>query len=548
VAARNAESAANSALDMRAAPGRIAKMQIAPSLPSIAICLFFLSSLFCPVVSAQQSPAQLATVTLETKALGRRIPRDFVGFSLEVSTAGQGLPTPAKIAAGSANQPGVPQYALGSPGAPNEGFFRFMRNLRPGVLRLGGNSQDNTCWNPSAAPHGEWCKGTLTPAIFQLFATAAKASGWQLIVGLNLKQNSPGWALSEVTEGIAKEIDPEEVLGLEIGNEPDLFNRGFRPTAYSVADLVKDFGAYEGAFKADPVAKRFAVVGPAVCCRWDNAGDLGAFIDGVGAANLKLVTVHKYPLTTCNGHSVTIQQLLAPEVMEHFNEASRKLVAAAQERKLPVALAETNSASCGGMPGVSNSFASALWGLDWLFSAAQDGFSEVNFHTSYRAGGSSYDPVDSYGQLDVSHRVQYENVVRPLYYAMYLFARHASGEYLLPTKIRTRANVRAFATTACANCAVNIVVVNKDPAASGRVKVHLRGRAGTGKLLLLTAPKLDSQSPQVISYGGGRFDQQGRIGAPATEPVKPDSNGSYNFELPHAAVAVLTIPATQASR
>jgi hypothetical protein len=248
-----------------------------------------------------------------------------------------------------------------------------MRNLGPGILRLGGNSQDNTCWKPAAAPHADRCQGELTSADFHLYSEAAKATGWRLIVGLNLKQNSSQWALSEVTQGIARELTPQQVLGLEPGNEPDLFGEPERPKSYSIAALIKDFFAYSDTFRNNATASKYPVIGPAICCRWRNPQDLGAFLDGVGASTLKLVTVHEYARTVCDGRRVTAEELLAPELMTRFNDAARSWVAAAQQRHLPIALAETNSASCGGMPGVSNAFASTLWGLDWLFSAAEDG-------------------------------------------------------------------------------------------------------------------------------------------------------------------------------
>ena len=488
-----------------------------------------------PGSSFAASPPQLATVSVQTKTLGRQIPKDFVGFSLEVSTAGQGL---ARFAQGGTNARLRAIYALGRPGVPNQGFLQFMRNLGPGILRLGGNSQDNTCWNSASAPHPDRCQGELTTADFRLYSEAAKASGWRLIVGLNLKQNSSQWALSEVTQGIARELTPQQVLGLELGNEPDLFGEPERPKTYSPADLVKDFRAYADTFKSNAVAHQYSVIGPAICCRWRNAQDLGTFVDAVGASTLKLVTVHEYPKTTCNGRRVTVEELLSPELMARFNDAARTWVAAAHQRKLPIALAETNSASCGGMPGVSNAFASALWGLDWLFSAAEEGFIGLNFHISYRPGGSSYNPVDSYAVSDNSKI--YKNVAEPLYYAMYLFAHGASGYHLLPANIKTTANVRAYATSACPNCAANVVVINKDSSASGTVRVHLDRQAGVGKLLLLKAPSLDSLSLDV-TYGGMRFDSDGRIAPPQSIEVQPDSRGDYIFELPRAAAALLTV-------
>ncbi|HEU5335295.1 MAG TPA: hypothetical protein VFU27_05000, partial [Terriglobales bacterium] len=476
--------------------------------------------------------APLATVSVQSKTSGRQIPKDFVGFSLEVSTAGQGL----ERFAGGNSEARRAAYALGSAEAPNQVFFQYMRNLGAGILRLGGNSQDNTCWDPAAAPHPKLCQGTLSAADFRNYAEAVKASGWRLMVGLNLKQNSSQWAVNEVTQGLAKELEPGQVMALEIGNEPDLFDGAAgRAKNYSVTDLVKEFGAYAHAFQRNPVASRFGIAGPAACCAWRNARDLGMFIDGVGAHTLKLVTVHEYPATTCNGRKVRVEQLLAPELMAKFNQAALSWVAAAHQRKLPIALAETNSASCGGMPGVSNAFAATLWGLDWLYSGAEDGFTGVNFHISYRPGGSSYNAIDTF-----EHGGAYENVAEPLYYAMYLFAHSASGLHLLAAKTEATANVRAYATSRCASCAVNVVVINKDASASGRVRVHLDRRAGAAKLTLLKAPSLDSRA-SAVSYGGRQFDKSGHIATPRSTEVRPDAHGDYDFDLPHAAVGFLEV-------
>ncbi|HLZ49625.1 MAG TPA: glycosyl hydrolase family 79 C-terminal domain-containing protein [Candidatus Acidoferrum sp.] len=492
-------------------------------------------------VTAAQAP--VATVSIETKPLGARIPNDFAGFSLEVSTAGQGIGAfaPGGIKAGSTAE--AAEYALGTSNAPNEAFFRFMRNLGPGILRLGGNSQDNTCWNLAAAPHPDWCKAPLSAADFQLFSRAAKDSGWRLIVGMNLKQNSSAWALDEVTRAIAKEIKPQEIIGLEIGNEPDLFSRdGSRPETYTPADNVKDFLAYHNAFARNATARQYALIGPATCCKWHNAQDLGVFVDGVGAASLKLVTVHSYLLTTCGGRTVSLEELLAPDLMKRLDDESRSLVQVARQRNLPIALAETNSASCGGMPGVSNAFAAALWGLDSLFSAASDGYSGVNFHFSYRPGGSSYNPVDTFARHDSSGRQLYRNLAQPLYYGMYLFTQVAPGKFMLPAHTETTSNIRSYATTTCLTCEVSVVVINKDLTSAGRVSIHVPGRAGAAKLLLLKAPRLDSLASEV-TFGGVHFDSEGHIPPPRLQPVEPNSDGNYEFDLPNAAAALLTVPA-----
>jgi len=509
------------------------------SLASFAALSLIAITFASPSALAQEP---VATVSVETQPLGILIPKDFVGISLEVSTAGQGIGAFAPGGETTASAPPVAEYALGTPEKPNEAFFQFMRNLGPGVLRMGGNSQDNTCWDPAAAPHPDWCKAEISKADFALYSRAAKESGWRLIVGINLKQNSSEWALEEVTQALAPAIKPGETVGLEIGNEPDLFSRdGSRPKTYSPADHAKDFLAYRDAFAKNATARQYGIVGPATCCAWRNAQDLGVFIDGVGASNLNLISIHNYPLTTCNGRTVTVQQLLAPETITRFDGQMRSLAAAAHDRKLPIVLAETNSASCGGMPGVSNAFAAALWGMSTLYSAVEDGLSGVNFHISYRPGGSAYNAIDTYAAAGGSAQEVYKNVAEPLYYGMYLFAQNASGEYLLPANIQTNSNIRAYATMACSNCAVHVVLLNEDVTASGRVAVHLPNRKGTAQLLFLNAPKLSAPASDV-RYGGGQFDQAGHIGVPQMQQVKADADGDYDFDLPNAAAAVLIVP------
>lgn len=514
-------------------------MESAIRRASIGALVFWLAAIGFGAVPAR---AQLATVTVQTKTPGKEIPRDFAGFSLEVSMSGQGV---TAFKGGSATSASKPResvvYALGYPGSPNAGYFHFMRNLGPGILRLGGNSQDNTCWDPKAAPHPAACKATITAADLRLFSDAAAASGWKLILGINLKQNSPEWALGEVTQGIAKNIATPHILALEIGNEPDLYRRGARPKSYSPQDHVKDFLGYLHAFRANPVAKRYAVVGPATCCEWRNPRDLGIFVDGVGAENLKFVTIHNYSATTCGGRTVTIAQLLSPELMDRFNERAKRLAAAANARGLPIAMAETNSASCGGMPGVSNAFASAVWGLDYMFSLAKDGFRSVNFHASYRPGGSSYNPVDTFGKRTASGGWAYRNVAQPLYYAEYMFARNASGKHLLPTSINTSANIHADAVEACARCAVSVFVINEDSSAAGEVRIRVQGRKAAASLLLLRAPHLSSLA-QEVRYGGEQFSSNGQLPPPHNTTVRADAQGQYTFTLPNASAAVLTVP------
>ena len=510
------------------------------SVASLVLALTLGFTRPAPGQAAGQAAPPLATVSVANDQLYGTIPRDFVGFSLEVSTAGQGIGAfqGDSAAARAAEQP---IYALGHPGYPNQGYFRFMRNLGPGFLRLGGNSQDNSCWDRAHAPHPDACQAELTADDLRLFSAAAGASGWRLIVGLNLKQNDPAWALGEV-RGVAREIPAERVFALEPGNEPDLFTRTpYRPAGYAALDQAREFRNYLGAFAADSVARRYPVVGPATCCGWRNAADLALFADSVGPRRLKWLTVHNYSATTCGGQTVSIARLLSRELMDGLQSDVARLAGVAHDREVPIAMAETNSASCGGMPGVSNAMASALWGVDYAFTLASAGFVNVDYHISYRpGGGSSYNPVDTYGTQDRSGRWTYRNVAEPLYYGLYLFAQHAAGKRFMSIGVETNANLRAYAVSDCAGCAVSVFVLNEDSSASGPVRVHLTSRMGNASLLLLAAPSLGSGASEV-RIGGIQFASDGSFGRPATTPVRPGRAGDYEFTVPNAAIAVLTV-------
>jgi hypothetical protein len=96
-----------------------------------------------------------------------------------------------------------------------------------------------------------------------------------------------------------------------------------------------------------------------------------------------------------------------------------------KETGLRFRLAETNSCYGGGKEGVSDTFASALWGADYMFRIAQAGGIGVNFH----GGGFGW-----YTPIAGTRAKGFE--ARPLYYGMRLF-REASGGELLDTTLST---------------------------------------------------------------------------------------------------------------
>jgi hypothetical protein len=126
------------------------------------------------------------------------------------------------------------------------------------------------------------------------------------------------------------------------------------------------------------------------------------------------------------------------------------LVAVGRSIHLPYRMAEGNSCYNGGKPGVSDAFASALWGADFMLLLAQLGVSGVNLHGG---GRGFYTPIAGGGSAPFQ--------VRPLYYGMLVFRAFASGS-LVPCKLDAGGiNATAYA---CINPEgrLALAILNKD--------------------------------------------------------------------------------------
>lgn len=67
---------------------------------------------------------------------------------------------------------------------------------------------------------------------------------------------------------------------------------------------------------------------------------------------------------------------LARHIISEYN--STQLLA--QQLNLPLLMFETNSASCGGFPGISDAYGAALWALDYALQMAYSNFTLAMFN------------------------------------------------------------------------------------------------------------------------------------------------------------------------
>jgi hypothetical protein len=190
----------------------------------------------------------------------------------------------------------------------------------------------------------------------------------------------------------AEEAIPAAQLSFSLGNEPDIYARShvlhnepsfrvpaYRPPSWSPSAYAREW-----------VARR-AMLGPVRL----EGPDLAASGWRAGIAPLlrddppNQLNTHFYPASACPlAQRVTAKGLLSRHASVELVKERAWLpdIAAAVHR--PAVISESNSASCGGQPGVSDTPVASIWAVRFVLASLLTGFEQVCFHSA----GTSYDP------------------------------------------------------------------------------------------------------------------------------------------------------------
>lgn len=155
------------------------------------------------------------------------------------------------------------------------------------------------------------------------------------------------------------------------------------------------------------------------------------------------------------------------------------LVARGKAARMPYRMTEGNSCFHGGKAGVSDAFASALWGADYLLYLAQAGCAGVNLHTGGEGVYAAF--VGEEGQIKE----------RPLFFGMQ-FAQCFAGATFVEIGFDTKGkNVTAY--SARRGREMLVAILNKDSTAA---EISVSGIPGAARHVkedrVLTAPGLDA--------------------------------------------------------
>lgn len=366
----------------------------------------------------------------------------------------------------------------------------YMRALGPtGLLRIGGNSLDESFWTSHGEAAPAWAtQGAFGPASLRSLARALP-SGWRVILGVNLKQFDPARAADEAR--YAEQILGSKLAAIEPGNEPDYY--GIDEHAY-----IRNFRAYVKAIRA--AVPGVPIVGPDAA-----SGDstwLSEFArQEAPRHDISMVTLHNYPESACNGNRPTIADLLSLRDMRSEQAAAAAAVAAGRLDHVPAIIDETNSAVCWGAPGTSNTFASALWALDYTMLLAQQGLHEVSFQSRI-AGCAEYSPYCTAGtstQLEA----------RPEFYGLLAATEVAPGRFLRLSDPAV-STLRAYAVQA-ADGVLSVVLDNLAGPRTVRLRLPSVDHSSADETTLRTSSPLGlaSTATAAMTLGRRQINPQG---------------------------------------
>ena len=393
-------------------------------------------------------------------------------------------------------------------------LVRLLRNLGSSVLRFGGNSADTSFTGVS-------------PSALRGLVSLAKASGWSVLY----TENEGKYHTAQVTAdaGMVSAALGDRLFAFACGNEPDVYSHnGLRPRDYSVGNYLRQAtGCFHAIQAAAPDA---SLEGP------DTAGNrswFGAYAkreaDTVGSLGQ-----HYYPMgCTAPGDRPAdlVSAMLSPELAASEAKTLAGYVATAKTAGKPLLITETNSACGGGIQGLSDAYASALWAIDYLLTGAQHGVYGMYFHT-----GGLTSSCAGYAVLCQTGTSRYG--AQPIYYGL-LFTHLLGTGRFLPVKVSQSArgggNVTAFALKASGG-GIRVMLENL----SGKqldATLRLGNYSGPASVLRLTGPSPLATSG--VQIQGASVDANGNF-----DPRSPGSvhcrAGSCSVTLPPYSAALVT--------
>jgi len=452
-------------------------------------------------IYAQNS--QPVTVNVDPSSSTFTIPDDYLGLSFETAAI---LP----------DSSGKYTYFR----ADNAPLIALFKTIGIKSLRIGGNTSDR----PGVTIPN-------TKGIDQVFAFA-HAAGAKVIYTLRLRDSGPEQAVP-----IAKYLVDHYKSDIEciaIGNEPNIYEKQY-------PKYRDDIQRYLAALTAPGVAPALKLCGPSTTSERDSVWSSNFAKDFGPSGRVVWITQHSYP--GGNGKialdvDATRDKLLSSAFEQNYQQLYETFAPSVLTAGLSYRIEETNSFYNGGAKDVSNTAASALWGLDYLFWWAAHQSQGINFHTGDNVAAGEQQTPCWYATFWTKPQ-GYE--IHPIAYAIKAFDLASHGKLVAARFSDDQPEMNVYAVLRN-DKSLYVTLINKSHGASAHpaaMKLELPAGYSHAETMSLTSPGNDIGATAGMKLGGSSISESGEWHG-AWSKAKIVSH-SATFELPPASVLIVKL-------
>jgi hypothetical protein len=500
---------------------RVLRLASSALLIAILVLALFLSGVAGPLAIRESGSVEAApqgmTLTVAAEDPGKSFAPGAVGLSIEAE-----------------------ELATRDLSSSHKSLVAFMRLLGPAVLRVGGNSLDYSWWTSDAEQPPVWATSVITPADLVSLRELLAATGWRVVLGVDLGHFDANRAADETRT--AEHILGSRLLGIEIGNEPDLYatpSVKLRSGTYNVGTYLQELSSYTTAIDATSPETRLYGPELTVPTNWLTAIASDPRIPFAVLTEHYYPTAYNVPRGGCKGTSLpTALDLLSQPGRERENMVLQTLASAGNLAHRPTIISETNTtASCddSGGPDTGPVFASSLWSLDWVLRAASTGVTGLNFHGYLGlCAPGSYSPLcapsngaEARGQV----------IAHPEYYGL-LAARELEGGRFVPVDISGQnlsQDLTAYATVH-PHGVITLAVDNFATERSVPLSLKVPGYAKATSEAL-TGPSI--RATRGVTFGHASFNAVGVLRPTRTKVPRLD--GGFRLALAPASAVIISL-------
>ncbi|KAJ7634965.1 glycoside hydrolase family 79 protein [Roridomyces roridus] len=303
----------------------------------------------------------------------------------------------------------------------NTFFFNCLDNIVqitgvPPKIRIGADSEDHTNFNPNVQGVQDSFPPPTTTVPYPE-ATSIVAAYFARFIGTGVTWgvNFGGANLTAVfleTQAIISAFASSAFTqagitldNLELGNEADLYtNNGLRTSGFNIQQYTTQWIQFATNLTAAAKLSSSKTRLWAGAFAESSHSSTGFSPQGIFANNIlssapgafiETISQHHYSGSFCSGSGGLLQDLMTKATIRSNLSSFSPDIQAVHGQGLNYVFGETNSYSCHGAPGVSNTAGAALWTLDYALFASQIGATQVYFHegVGYKVRGTLIQPA-----------------------------------------------------------------------------------------------------------------------------------------------------------